>query len=126
MGNINNAYRTPNLGNVGVQVGYKKVVLTNAIALVSPNAAPGTGIIDEINLGQSTMAMVQVEGATLTDENLAVRYRQDATDVTITDGFLLGNYDQIFLSNTVEMKNVTFISNDALATITLHIQFFKQ
>lgn len=133
-GNINNAYRTPELGT-GTLVGYVRYQLTaTGIKLVSDISSPGTGIVDYdevvdplsvINQG-STMAMVQIEASGLTAENVAIRYRQDATLVDATNGFVLGNYDYIFLSNSVEMQNVSFISIDGGATIFLNIQFFKQ
>jgi hypothetical protein len=125
-GNINLSYRQPELG-LGTLVGYKKYTLTTTgIKLVGDIGTTGAGIIDYNELGNSTMAMVQVEATGLTEETFAIRYRQDATLVDSTNGFVLGNLDYIFLSNTIEMQNVSLISIDAGATITLNIQFFKQ
>jgi hypothetical protein len=125
-GNINSSYREPELG-LGTLVGYKRYALTTTgIKLVGDIGTTGAGIIDYDELGTSTMAMVQIEASGLTAENVAIKYRQDATLVDSTNGFVLGNYDYIFLSNTVEMQNVSIISIDAGATIFLNIQFFKQ
>lgn len=130
-GNILFSYRTPELAD-GTNpkypniIGYAKYQITgSAIKLVSSIGATD-GIIDRDEVGDSQMAMVQIEASGLTDQSLAVRYRQDSTLVSATDGFILGNLEQIFLSNTIEMQNVSFISIDAGATIYLHIQFFKQ
>jgi hypothetical protein len=130
-GNILFSYRTPELG-LGTNptfpnmVGYQKYeITTTGIKLVSSIGATD-GIVDRDKVGDSQMAMVQIEASGLVDESLAVRYRQDATLVSATDGFILGNLEQIFLNNTIEMQNTSFISIDGGATIFMHIQFFKQ
>lgn len=129
-GNINFSYRTPELalGNNPTypnMIGYFRYELTGAIKLVS-DIGLSNGIIDRDEVGDSQMAMVQIECTGLTDEQRAVRYRQDATLVDLTNGFILGNLDYIFANNTIEMQNISFVPIDAGATIYLNIQFFKQ
>lgn len=115
-----------NFFNLGIPVGHAYTVqLTGAVKTIYD-------IIAAASLTQgSSSCTVQITASGLTSESIAAKFTVDgdtvptSTGAASDNGFVVGNYEIIYLKNKQMIDNFKIIRGEAIDTIFVQVQFYK-